>query len=39
MNPPSGALLTDLYQLTMLQTYLEQGMEELARFRAAMTTA
>jgi nicotinate phosphoribosyltransferase len=32
MNPPSGALLTDLYQLTMLQTYVEQGMEEPAVF-------
>ena len=32
MNPPSGALLTDLYQLTMLQTYVERGMEEPAVF-------
>ncbi len=30
--PPSSALLTDLYQLTMLQTYVEQGMEEPAVF-------
>lgn len=30
--PPQSALLTDLYQLTMLQTYLEQGMEEAAVF-------
>ena len=29
---PSSALLTDLYQLTMLQTYVEQGMEEPAVF-------
>jgi nicotinate phosphoribosyltransferase len=28
----TGALLTDLYQLTMLQGYYEQGMEELAVF-------
>jgi len=32
MNPPSGALLTDLYQLTMLQGYLDQRMEETAVF-------
>ena len=32
MTPPSGALLTDLYQLTMLQTYVERGMEEPAVF-------
>ena len=30
--PPQSVLLTDLYQLTMLQTYVEQGMEELAVF-------
>ncbi len=30
--PPSSALLTDLYQLTMLQTYVEQGMDEPAVF-------
>jgi len=30
--PPSSALLTDLYQLTMLQTYVERGMEEPAVF-------
>lgn len=30
--PPQSALLTDLYQLTMLQTYVEQGMEEPAVF-------
>lgn len=29
---PSSALLTDLYQLTMLQGYYEQNMEELAVF-------
>ena len=32
MNPSSSVLLTDLYQLTMLQTYVEQGMEEPAVF-------
>jgi nicotinate phosphoribosyltransferase len=32
MNPSTSALLTDLYQLTMAQTYLEQGMEECAVF-------
>jgi nicotinate phosphoribosyltransferase len=32
MTPPQSALLTDLYQLTMLQTYVEQGMEEPAVF-------
>ncbi|HXF92451.1 MAG TPA: nicotinate phosphoribosyltransferase [Nitrospiraceae bacterium] len=32
MNQPPSALLTDLYQLTMLQAYLEQGMEETAVF-------
>jgi nicotinate phosphoribosyltransferase len=31
-NAPSSALLTDLYQLTMLQGYYEQGMEETAVF-------
>ena len=29
MNLPSSLLLTDLYQLTMLQGYVEQGMEEI----------
>jgi nicotinate phosphoribosyltransferase len=29
---PNSVLLTDLYQLTMLQGYCEQGMEELAVF-------
>jgi nicotinate phosphoribosyltransferase len=29
---PDNALLTDLYQLTMLQGYYEQGMKELAVF-------
>jgi nicotinate phosphoribosyltransferase len=29
---PNSALLTDLYQLTMLQSYYEQNMEELAVF-------
>src|SRR5207253_6382843 len=32
MNQPSSALLTDLYQLTMLQGYLEQRMECTAVF-------
>jgi nicotinate phosphoribosyltransferase len=32
MNPPSSLLLTDLYQLTMLQGYVEHGMEEQATF-------
>jgi len=32
MNPCSSALLTDLYQLTMVQAYLEQGMEDEAVF-------
>ena len=31
-NPSVSALLTDLYQLTMLQTYFERGMEETAVF-------
>src|SRR5437870_9761662 len=32
MNQPSSALLTDLYQLTMLQAYLQQRMEDTAVF-------
>ncbi len=32
INPPASPLLTDLYQLTMLQGYFEQGMEETAVF-------
>ena len=32
MTPPVSLLLTDLYQLTMLQGYIEQGMEEQATF-------
>ncbi|HET9701002.1 MAG TPA: nicotinate phosphoribosyltransferase [Burkholderiales bacterium] len=32
MNPMSSPLLTDLYQLTMLQGYIEQGMEQPAVF-------
>ena len=32
MNLSSSLLLTDLYQLTMLQGYVEQGMEEQATF-------
>src|SRR6187399_3198870 len=31
-NASSSALLTDLYQLAMLQGYFEQGMEETAVF-------
>jgi nicotinate phosphoribosyltransferase len=32
VTPPTSVLLTDLYQLTMLQAYLEQGMQETAVF-------
>lgn len=32
MNPLTSALLTDLYQLTMLEGYFEQGMHETAVF-------
>lgn len=32
MNPISSPLLADLYQFTMLQTYLEQEMNEIAVF-------
>jgi nicotinate phosphoribosyltransferase len=32
VNPSASALLTDLYQLTMLQAYHDQGMEEAAVF-------
>ena len=32
MDIRSSVLLTDLYQLTMLQGYMEQGMEEIAVF-------
>lgn len=32
MNPSDHALLTDLYQLTMAQAYLEQGMADTAVF-------
>lgn len=31
-NAPSSVLLTDLYQLTMLQGYFDQGMEQTAVF-------
>ena len=31
-NSQSSALLTDLYQLTMLQGYFDQGMDETAVF-------
>ena len=32
MDPLSSPLLTDLYQLTMLQAYYEQGMTDTAVF-------
>lgn len=32
MNPSTSPLLTDLYELTMAQAYLEQGMDEPAVF-------
>ena len=32
MDLTSSALLTDLYQLTMLQAYFDEGMEETAVF-------
>jgi len=32
MNPCSSVLLTDLYQLTMVQVYIEQGMMDTAVF-------
>lgn len=32
MNPSASSLLTDLYELTMAQVYLEQGMDEPAVF-------
>jgi len=32
MNPANSALLTDLYQLTMMQGYHDAGMEEVAVF-------
>ena len=32
MNPLSSPMLTDHYQLMMLQSYLEQNMEESAVF-------
>ena len=32
MNPCSTVLLTDLYQLTMVQAYVEQGMMDTAVF-------
>jgi len=32
MNPSTSALLTDLYELTMAQAYLQQGMDEPAVF-------
>src|SRR3989338_10006646 len=38
MIPESSALLTDLYQLTMLQAYREQGMEQPAVFEFFVRT-
>ena len=38
MIPESSALLTDLYQLTMLQAYREQGMEQTAVFEFFVRT-
>ena len=32
MNPSTSALLTDLYELTMAQAYLEQGMDKASVF-------
>jgi nicotinate phosphoribosyltransferase len=32
MQPLQGALLTDLYQLTMIQAYLESGRTDAAVF-------
>ena len=32
MNPCSTVLLTDLYQLTMVPAYVEQGMMDIAVF-------
>jgi nicotinate phosphoribosyltransferase len=32
MEPLQGALLTDLYQLTMVQAYLESGQTDTAVF-------
>jgi len=32
MEPVPGALLTDLYQLTMIQAYLESGQTDTAVF-------
>ncbi|MGG7056475.1 nicotinate phosphoribosyltransferase [Nitrosomonas sp. ANs5] len=36
MNPLSSPLLADLYQFTMLQSYLEQGMHDIAVFELFM---
>ncbi len=32
MRPPASALLTDLYELTMLQAYFDEGMQDTAVF-------
>jgi|GEM_PF-1677647 nicotinate phosphoribosyltransferase len=36
MNPQASALLTDLYQLIMLQAYIEHSMEQTAVFEFFM---
>ena len=38
MDIRSRALLTDFYQLTMLQIYLERGMEDTAIFECFVRT-
>ena len=38
MNPLSSPLLTDLYQLTMLQAYYEQEMTQTAVFELFVRT-
>jgi nicotinate phosphoribosyltransferase len=38
MNPATNALLTDLYELTMLQGYFEEGMEQTAVFEFFVRT-
>ncbi|MGF6970867.1 hypothetical protein OKW43_007962 [Paraburkholderia sp. WC7.3g] len=38
MPSADGALLTDLYELTMLQAYFERGMNELAVFELFIRT-
>ena len=36
IDPLSSPLLTDLYQFTMLQGYIEQGMDETAVFELSV---